>query len=80
MSLSARKIFWKCCNMTIKDVVVGSRYRGQGLGMMLVRHVIDYARCELGNVDLHLTSRPERVAANECIRSWALSVGRRMPM
>ena len=49
---------------SLEDVVVGSGYRGQGLGELLVLHVIEYARRELGNVDLHLTSRPHRVAAN----------------
>lgn len=50
---------------SLEDVVVGSGYRGQGLGELLVQHVIEYARRELGNVDLHLTSRPHRVAANK---------------
>ena len=51
---------------SVEDVVVvSSLYRGQGLGVLLVQHLIDYARRELGNVDLHLASRPERVAANE---------------
>ena len=49
---------------SLEDVVVGSRYRGRGLGELLVRHVIEYARRELGNVDIHLTSRPHRLAAN----------------
>lgn len=53
----------------VEDVVVSSSYRGQGLGRLLLEHVIDFARQELGNVDLHLTSRPERVAANELYRS-----------
>ena len=50
-------------------VIVDSSLRGQGLGRLLLEHVIDFARQELGNVDLHLTSRPERVAANELYRS-----------
>ena len=50
---------------SIEDVVVSSLYRGQGLGRQLMEHVIDYARKELGEVDLHLTSRPSRIAANE---------------
>ena len=49
----------------IEDVVVSSQYRGQGLGKMLMEHVIEYARKELKNVDIHLTSRPHRVAANK---------------
>lgn len=50
---------------SVEDVVVSSLYHGKGLGALLGQHVIDYARRELGNVDLYLTSRPERVAANE---------------
>ena len=50
---------------SLEDVVVSSKNRGQGLGELLVQHVIEYARRELGNVDIHLTSRPHRVAANK---------------
>ena len=50
---------------SVEDVVVSSECRGQGLGRKLMEHVIAYAHKELGNVDLHLTSRPHRVAANE---------------
>ena len=50
---------------SVEDVVVSLECRGQGLGRMLMEHLIDYARRELGDVDLHLTSRPHRVKANE---------------
>ena len=50
---------------SVEDVVVSSLYRGQGLGRLLMEHVIEYAKTELKNVDIHLTSRPHRVAANE---------------
>lgn len=50
---------------SVEDVVVSSLYRGQGLGVLLMQHVIDYAKLELKNVDIHLTSRPHRVAANK---------------
>ena len=53
---------------SVEDVVVSSQYRGQGLGKMLMEHVIDYAKKELRNVELHLTSRPHKVAANELYR------------
>lgn len=53
----------------IEDVVVLSTYRGQHLGRRLMEHVIDYARRELGDVDLYLTSRPYRVAANSLYQS-----------
>jgi len=49
---------------SVEDVVVSVQYRGQGLGRKLMEHVIDYARRELVDVDLHLTSKPHRVAAN----------------
>ena len=54
---------------SVEDVVVGSGFRGQGIGRALMAHIIDFASQELGDVDLHLTSRPERVAANELYRS-----------
>lgn len=53
---------------SIEDVVVSSGSRRQGIGRALVEHIIDFARRELAPVDLHLTSRPERVAANEMYR------------
>ena len=48
----------------IEDVVVGSACRGLGLGRMLMEHIIDFARTHLAPIDLHLTSRPAREAAN----------------
>ena len=54
---------------SVEDVVVGSAARGQGLGRALMEHIIAFAREELAPVDLHLTSRPQRVAANELYRS-----------
>ena len=53
----------------VEDVVVCSACRGQHIGMKLMEHIIDFARCELGDVDLHLTSRPHRIAANQLYRS-----------
>lgn len=49
----------------IEDVVVSSRYRGRGLGLLLMKHLIEYAKTELHDVTLHLTSSPHRVAANK---------------
>ena len=54
---------------SVEDVVVGWAFRGQGLGRALMEHIVGFARRELGRVDLHLTSRPQRVAANELYRS-----------
>lgn len=53
----------------VEDVVVLSAYRGQGLGRQLLEYLIDYARKELTAVDLYLTSKPSRVAANALYRS-----------
>ena len=48
----------------IEDVVVDEKYRGQKLGEKLTQVLIDIAR-EEGVGAIHLTSRPERVAANK---------------
>ena len=52
----------------IEDVVVSSACRGMGLGRQLLEAVIGYART-LAPIDLHLTSRPSRVAANRLYQS-----------
>lgn len=57
------------CKAHVEDVVVLSSYRGQQLGRRLMEHLIDYARTDLKEVDIYLTSRPERVAANELYQS-----------
>lgn len=54
---------------SVEDVVVLSSYRGKHIGKDLMEHLIDYARNNLGTVDLHLTSRPVRVAANGLYRA-----------
>lgn len=51
------KRFW------IEDVVVDSGQRGKGIGEELMTHAIYYAK-GLGAKSIHLTSRPQRVAAN----------------
>lgn len=53
---------------SIEDVVVGSGNRNQGIGRALMEHIIGLAQRELAPIDLNLTSRPERVAANEMYR------------
>ena len=47
----------------IEDVVVHTDYRGRHLGRMLLEHLISEART-MSPIELHLTSRPVRVAAN----------------
>lgn len=56
---------------SVEDVVVGSAFRGQGLGRSLMERIIDFARTELDGTEIHLTSRPQRIAAN----SLYLSLG-----
>lgn len=46
----------------VDDVVVSSAYRGQGLGEKLMRALIEEAKAR-GVAEIHLTSRPARVAA-----------------
>ena len=53
----------------IEDVVVLSSYRGQHWGRRMIEYMIEYARKELLPVDIFLTSRPQRVAANELYQS-----------
>lgn len=53
----------------VEDVVVNPACRGQHVGRKLMEHIIDFARREFGDVDLHLTSSPRRVAANSLYRS-----------
>lgn len=48
---------------SIEDVVVSSAYRGQHLGRRLMERLIADAR-SFGVQEVHLTSRPQRVAAN----------------
>ena len=50
---------------SVEDVVVSSDARRQGIGRALMGHIIGYSLRELAPINLHLTSRPERVAANE---------------
>lgn len=64
--------------VSVEDVVVGSGFRGQGIGRALMEEIIGFARRDLAPLDLHLTSRPERVARMRCIRSWGLRGGGRM--
>ncbi len=53
---------------SIEDVVVASAYRGQHIGKQLMQHVIEHAKT-LAPINLQLTSRPERVAANKLYQS-----------
>jgi len=48
----------------IEDVVVDETQRGTGIGKDLIQFAIDYAKSQ-GAIDIRLTSRPTRVAANQ---------------
>ena len=52
----------------IEDVVVSSACRGRGIGKQLMEHIIQYAR-GMAPIELALTSRPAREAANRLYRS-----------
>lgn len=56
-------------NANVEDVVVITPFRGQHWGRKLMEYLIDYARRELKEVNIYLTSRPQRVVANEMYRA-----------
>lgn len=51
---------------------MSSAFQAHGIGIALMKHIIDFARRELAPVDLLLTSRPNQVTANEMYGSWGL--------
>ena len=53
---------------SIEDVVISSAYRGQHLGKQLVEHVLHEAQ-RFAPIELHLTSNPKRIAANQLYQS-----------
>lgn len=54
---------------SVEDVVVLPSCRGKHVGRDLMEYLIAYAKREWTKVDLHLTSNPKRVAANELYKS-----------
>lgn len=52
----------------IEDVVVDSECRGKGYGRIIVEYMIEVAR-SMGPMELFLTSRPFRTAANALYQS-----------
>ena len=48
----------------IEDVVVAIPERGKGIGTLIMKKLIERARVH-GAQEIHLTSRPDRVAANK---------------
>lgn len=55
----------------VEDVVVDQQARGQHIGRSLVEHAIHYARTHGGGT-IMLTSRPQRVAANQLYQSLGM--------
>lgn len=53
---------------SIEDVVVSSAYRGRLIGRWLMEYVIEQAK-QFAPLDLYLTSKPKRVAANNLYQS-----------
>lgn len=53
---------------SVEDVVVSENCRGRHIGRDLMLYVLERAR-ELAPIELHLTSKPARVAANALYRS-----------
>lgn len=53
---------------SVEDVVVLDGYRGQHLGRRLMEYLLQEAR-RFSPVEIHLTSRPSREAANALYRS-----------
>lgn len=62
--------FWKLTRpqVEIHDVVIAEHYRGQGIGRQLMERAIasvqERAHIEQKQINIKLTSRPERVAGN----------------
>ncbi len=57
----------------IEDVVVHENFRGKGIGKALCQKLIERAR-ERGAYSIHLTSRPDRVAANELYKKLGFTL------
>lgn len=53
----------------LEDVIVDGNLRGQHLGKRLISFIIEEARRRWAPIDIHLTSRPSRVAANALYQS-----------
>ncbi len=53
-----------CTKAWIEDVVVDKKMRGQSIGKKLIEFAVEFAKNK-GISKIDLTSRPERVAANE---------------
>ena len=54
--------------VSVEDVVVSEELRGCHLGRRLMEHLLAEAR-KLAPIELHLTSKPKRVAANALYQS-----------
>ena len=57
----------------IEDVVVSNACRGCGIGRMLIEHMLQFARENYAPIEMHLTSRPAREAANRLYQKVGFS-------
>ena len=53
----------------VEDVIVDETFRGKGVGRVLLRAAIDFARNEMKAQAVYLTSNPSRVQARNLYRS-----------
>ena len=53
----------------VEDVIVDEKFRGKGVGRVLLRAAIDFARNEMKAQAVYLTSNPSRVQARSLYRS-----------
>lgn len=52
--------------------MVGSSFRGHGIGRALMEYIIGFARQKPVSVDLNLTSKRKGRRQMKCIGSWGL--------
>ena len=64
---------------SLEDVIVDSNLRGHHLGKRLLGFILEEARRRWAPLDIHLTSRPERVAANALYQSLGFELRKTNP-
>ena len=61
------------CKAWVEDVVIEKACRGRGYGKQLLKHLIEKAK-QMHVQSINLTSRPERVAANQMYRKLGFHI------
>ena len=64
---------------SLEDVIVDSALRGHHLGKRLLGFILEEARRRWAPLDIHLTSRPERVAANALYQAMGFQLRKTNP-